>query len=84
MTIATVTSKGQVTIPKDVRDALHIKAGDRLQFTVRDDGTVLVRPRTVDIMGLVGMLKAKRHVTIEEMNETIAKGWAGELPRDRD
>lgn len=77
MSEATVNSRGQVTIPKDVRDALNLKEGTELHFEVQGDGTVLLRPR--DLRDMIGMLKTDRHVTIEEMNETIARGWAGEL-----
>ena len=77
MSIATLTSKGQVTIPKDVRDRLRLRSGDRLEFTVEDDGTVRVRRRSVDVLDVVGIVKADRHVTVEEMNDAIARGWAG-------
>ena len=76
---ATVTSKGQVTIPKSIRDALHIKEGTQLSFEIGPTGTIVIRPRTRDLRQLRGILKATKHVTIEEMNETIERGWAGEL-----
>ena len=79
MSTATVTSKGQVTIPKDVRDALNLKKGTELTFVVQQDGSVLVRPKTRSLRDMMGMLKTDRHVTIEEMNEIIARGWAGLL-----
>ena len=44
MTTATVTSKGQVTIPKKVRDALHLATGDTIEFVVREKGEVILRP----------------------------------------
>ena len=76
MSTATVTSKGQITIPKEVRDALHLRAGHRLDFEVREDGNVLVRPRTLDVMKLRGIFKTKRRrpVSLEEMDLAIAKG----------
>jgi antitoxin PrlF len=43
MAFATVTSKGQTTIPKDVRAAAKLKPGDRILFTVLEDGTIIVR-----------------------------------------
>ena len=76
MSIATMTSKGQVTIPKNVREALRLKQGDRLEFVLLDDGTIRVRPLTVDIRDLFGILKTDRHVTVEEMNEVIAERWS--------
>ena len=76
MSSATITSKGQVTIPKELRDALHLRAGHRLDFELQDDGNVLIRPRTLDALKLYGMLKTKRSkpVTLEEMDLAIAKG----------
>lgn len=76
MATATVTSKGQVTIPKELRDALHLQAGHRLEFELREDGSVLVRPRTFDALRLFGVLKTNRSrpVSLEEMDLGIAKG----------
>jgi AbrB family looped-hinge helix DNA binding protein len=76
MSTATITSKGQVTIPKEVRDALNLQAGHRVDFELQKDGNVLVRPRTVDFMKLRGIVKSKRRtpVSLEEMDLAIAKG----------
>ena len=79
MAIATLTSKGQVTIPKSVRESLRLRTGDRVEFAVQDDGTVRLRKRSVSILDLIGMIRTDRHVTIEEMNEAIARGWAGQV-----
>jgi len=75
MPAAKLTSKGQVTIPKEVRDELQIDTGDRVLFVIRDDGVVELRPETVDIRDLFGLLKSKRRrpVTVEEMNEAIRR-----------
>jgi len=76
---ATLTSKGQVTIPKGVRDALHLRAGDRLDFVVQADGTVRVLPITGSVKRLKGLLpKPPRSLTLDEMDAAIAKGAAGE------
>lgn len=56
---STLTSKGQTTIPKDVRDRLHIKAGDRMSFTVMPDGAVLLRVKNKSVMDLAGSLRRK-------------------------
>ncbi len=77
MAVATMTSKGQVTIPKDVRERLRLEQGARLEFVVQEDGTIRVRPLTVDVRDLFGILQADRHVTVEEMNATIAEQWSG-------
>ena len=55
-TYATVTSKGQTTIPKRIRDALQIQAGDRLTFTLLPDGVVLKRVNNRNIMDVAGNL----------------------------
>jgi AbrB family looped-hinge helix DNA binding protein len=75
---ATLTSKGQVTIPKAVRDALHLRSGDRLDFVLEADGTVRALPITGSVKRLKGILpKPPRPLTVEEMDDTIAKSAAG-------
>ena len=55
-TDATVTSKGQTTIPKKIRDSLQIKAGDRITFTLMPDGVVLMRVKNRHILDVAGKL----------------------------
>ena len=73
MATATVTSKGQVTIPKSVRDLLRVDAGDQLDFAINDRGEVVVRSLRGDLQALRGILKRPRPrpVTTEEMDEAI-------------
>jgi len=72
MPTATVTSKGQITIPKAVREELGLIEGDRVAFRVLEDGSVVVEPETVDLLDLKGALKPKRKgVTLTDMNEAI-------------
>ena len=78
MSVATVTSKGQVTIPKPVREALEIHAGDRLSFNVRADGTLEVHLVTGDLRKLQGMLEAPKPVSLDDMDSAIAAGAADE------
>jgi antitoxin PrlF len=67
-TAATVTSKGQVTIPKVVRDALGIKAGDEVIFRVEGDRAVLARtPDLLDLAGTFRVPAAKRNVVWSEV-----------------
>lgn len=71
MSEATITSKGQVTIPADIRKALGLSAGERVVFTRLEDGTTVMRGKTRSILDLKGMLKSqrgKRKVAIEDMN----------------
>jgi antitoxin PrlF len=57
---ATLTSKGQTTIPREVRESLKLKAGDRIEFTINEDGkTATIRPANIDISDLRGLLKSK-------------------------
>lgn len=54
MSNATLTSKGQTTIPKEIRDTLGLKPKDRLNFTLLHDGTVIMRVKNKSILDLVG------------------------------
>jgi AbrB family looped-hinge helix DNA binding protein len=83
MATAAVTSKGQITIPVEVRKKLGLKPGDHVRFIEGENGEYILRPKTRSIMDLKGFVKwTGKPVTIEEMNETIAQGWAGELTFD--
>ncbi len=53
---ATLTSKGQTTIPKSIRDSLRMKAGDRMTFTLMPDGVVLMRVPNKRVSQLAGLL----------------------------
>jgi antitoxin PrlF len=58
-TEATLTSKGQTTIPKPIRDLLGIKAGDRMTFTWMPDGVVVMRVKNKRVSDLAGLLHKK-------------------------
>ena len=58
-TEATLTSKGQTTIPKEIRDSLHMKAGDRMTFTLMPDATVVMRVKSKSITELAATLQKK-------------------------
>lgn len=68
MTFATVTSKGQTTIPKDVRAAANLKPGDRIHFTVLEDGTIIVRVKNRSIRDIAIKSPGRKHVSIAQMN----------------
>lgn len=72
MSEATLTSKGQVTIPKAVREKLGLQTGDRIDFVDTGKGIVLV-PVTRDLRALRGILKGQvaSPVTLEEMKQAI-------------
>jgi bifunctional DNA-binding transcriptional regulator/antitoxin component of YhaV-PrlF toxin-antitoxin module len=81
MTVLTVTAKGQVTLRKDYLRHLGVRPGDKIALEKLPNGEISVRAArpTGDISEIFGMLKrpGARPVTIEEMNEAIADGWAG-------
>ena len=86
MSEAKMTSKGQITVPKDVRLKLNLKPGDRLLFIVEDDGAVLLRAANRDISLLIWILPPpKRRATLEELDEAITQAAADDaLGHDRD
>jgi len=68
MQSSTITSKGQITIPKDIRNLLHIGKGDKLEFLVDSNGSVTILPVTADITILKGLVPTpKNYVSLEEM-----------------
>ena len=79
-----ITTKGQATIPKAIREHLHLQPGDRVKFFIHPNGSVVILPK-LPVTALRGMLKRpRRPVSIEEMNEAIAAGAsAGSKPRRR-
>lgn len=83
MSASTLTSKGQVTIPKEVRERLGLKEGDRLVFRFDEQGNLLVRPEARSplgrLPGLLHHLAGERPVTVEEMNEAVKRRAAKKL-----
>lgn len=79
MTAATITSKGQLTLPKDVRDALGVGPGDRVDFVRMEDGHFAVLPATHSVKSLKGLIaRPRKAVSLEEMDKAIARGAKGE------
>jgi antitoxin PrlF len=77
MTSATLTSKGQITIPIAVRNELQLDTGDRVEFIQIAPGRFEMIANTGDVTELKGMFgKAKKAVSIEAMNQAIAKRGA--------
>lgn len=77
MTTATVTSKGQITIPANVRQSLHVDAGDRVEFVELEPGQFLFMAANRSVTELKGMFgKVSKSVSIEDMNKAIASRGA--------
>ncbi len=78
MTTATVTSKGQITIPLDVRQRLGIDVGDRIEFVELAEGEFAIKPVVQDVRSLKGMLrKPPTPVSTESMREAIRQRGSG-------
>ena len=77
MPVSTLTSKGQVTIPKPIRDRLSLKVGDRLLFTLDSRGAIKVKReqggRVETLQGLLRHLAGKRPVTLEGMRDAVRR-----------
>lgn len=75
MPAAKLTSKGQMVVPKSIRERMGLHPGDRLDFVVQDDGAVLIRPATENVVRLKGILRrpGRRPVTVEEMKRIIRR-----------
>ncbi|HDR8952585.1 AbrB/MazE/SpoVT family DNA-binding domain-containing protein [Burkholderia vietnamiensis] len=78
MAAATITSKGQVTIPVDVRNQLGLEAGDRIEFSFNEaTGRYEVYPATRSLVALKGVVKKpEKPVSIDDMNQAIAEQGA--------
>lgn len=73
MPTATITSKGQVTIPAEVRKRLGLKAGDRIDFVFRQDGNVVLKSKRIPFEELRGIVRSRRRkpLSIRDMHKVI-------------
>jgi AbrB family looped-hinge helix DNA binding protein len=73
MAASTLTTKGQLVIPKAIRDRLKLEPGDRLDFIVQEDGDLVLRPVAVDVRHLKGLLHrpGRPSVSVAEMNRVV-------------
>ena len=76
MKSATITTKGQITISKEIRDYLKLEIGSKIGFVIDENGTVKVIPLNVPVTSLSGMLRRPglAAATIEDMESAIAQG----------
>ena len=74
MITATITSKGQITIPKNIRDHLDLHAGDKISFIEDEDGSINLVPVKKPLSALKGLVpKPKTAVSVEDMNNAIKR-----------
>lgn len=79
MGVATVSEKGQLVIPRDIRTALDIKKGDRVEWSLTDAGELRVSVAKKDLRVLKGMIPNKgRSVSVEDMDVAIKAGASGQ------
>jgi AbrB family looped-hinge helix DNA binding protein len=73
MSVSTITSKGQTTIPKDIRNYLQVGAGDKIDFVINKNGQVVVEPAIRDVKELKGILSRPgvRAVSVNEMKAAV-------------
>ena len=77
-----ITAKGQVTIPKPIRDHLGLRIGGRVKFLIRPDGSMMMLPeRPISSLGGVLSKPRRKPVTIEEMRDAVPTGLRKSLPR---
>jgi AbrB family looped-hinge helix DNA binding protein len=81
--LATLTSKGQVTLPKEIRERLGLTAGSRLDFSIDDNGELRIRPVATTALGLAGLLRrpGQPPVTVEQINDAVEQRAAELNPR---
>lgn len=73
--IATVTSKGQITIPQEIREHYNIRTGDKLDFVINDDDTLETVPILSSLKFLKGILpRPTKPVTLKDMEKAIGTG----------
>ena len=75
-----ISSRGQTVIPKPLRDLLNLHTGDEVEFIVREDGDVVIKPATVDVTELEGALHrpGQKPVTIRQMKKAV-RARAGKI-----
>lgn len=73
MTSAKLTSKRQITIPRDVREALGLRTGDRLEFRLHENRAEVVKAdQKIPLLSLQGMLRSRlKGITVEDMNQDL-------------
>jgi AbrB family looped-hinge helix DNA binding protein len=85
MPTSTVTNQGQVTLPKEVREHLHLAAGDRLEFVIEEGGAVRLRPVSGSVQELFGMLRnpGRPAPSLEELDQELSRSLAADDERIR-
>jgi antitoxin PrlF len=75
MSESTITTKGQCVVPKKIRDYMRLNPGDKIDFVIRENGEVYVRPVILDVRELKGRLKkpGRKPVSLKDMEKAVRK-----------
>ena len=79
MTTTTIIDNGQITVPKEILQVLHLQTGDTVDMETMPDGSIRIFPKTLNASDVAGMLKTNVHSTIEEMDEAVAEAFRKSL-----
>ena len=82
MSVATLTSKGQITVPKAIREYLNIDTGDQVEFIIAGEGKVIMCAKTIEVDELCGMVERKQGVSISDMKQGIKDKITGRHNQD--
>lgn len=83
MSLIRLTNKGQLTLPKPIRDYLELHTGDRVEFIIDENGKVILSSETIDIQEIFGIVKSQKTASIEEMNKSISEKMQRKQKSDR-
>ena len=83
MTTSTITSRGQITIPRHIREKVHLQEGDKIEWVETDDGHIEIIPVTRDAAQVAGLFKhwVKKSVSIDDMNTAVKRAAADKFRR---
>ncbi len=81
MAVATLTTKGQVTIPKEIRESLHLHSGDKIEILVKECGEAVIRPICQKVDDVFCKLKNinQKTLSVEDMDQAIKKRFKGKF-----
>jgi AbrB family looped-hinge helix DNA binding protein len=72
--VSTITSKGQITMPKEIRERLNLHYGDKVEFLLDKSGNVYIIPKKSSLIKLKGIVpRSKKVVSLSEMNNAIER-----------
>lgn len=79
---STLTAQGQTTIPKAIREHLGLEPGDSIRFFLMDDHVQMMRVGSIQELLTMNQTEASESVSLDTMDQTIARGWSGQLTDD--